>query len=108
MKRLAVVLVALVFALALPVSTVVAGSLTLHPSGFGEHSRANWQAKQGKLDVNEPSGATPTSNQALYFQKMTTTATFAAGVAIVRGLAGMPASELTGLSWEHRTDGHCL
>jgi hypothetical protein len=35
------------------------------------------------------------------------TATFAAGVAVVNGVEGMPASTVTGLSWEHRDDGHC-
>jgi hypothetical protein len=80
-----------------------AGDLTLHPSGFGPHSYAAWKAQQG--NPADADGAT--SNQALYFQKMAPTATFAAGVAVVNGVAGMPASELTGLSWEHRTDGHC-
>jgi hypothetical protein len=43
----------------------------------------------------------------LYFQKMTSTATNAAGVAIIKGLDGLAASELTGLIWDHREDGHC-
>jgi hypothetical protein len=80
-----------------------AGDLTLHPSGFGQHSYAAWKAQQGNPE--DADGAT--SNQALYFQKMAPTATFAAGVAVVNGVAGMPASELNSLSWEHRTDGHC-
>ncbi len=80
-----------------------AGDFTLHPSGFGPHSYAAWKAQQGNPE--DADGAT--SNQALYFQKMAPTATFAAGVAVVNGVAGMKASDLTRLSWEHRTDGHC-
>ena len=79
-----------------------AGSdLTLHPSGFGEHSYAAWKAQQGQAESRV------SANQALYFQKMTATATVAAGVAVIGGLEGLPASSLTGLSWEHRDDGHC-
>ena len=79
-----------------------AGSdLTLHPSGFGEHSYAAWKAQQGQADSRG------SANQALYFQKMTATTTVAAGVAVIGGLEGLPASSLTGLSWEHRDDGHC-
>lgn len=81
-----------------------AGDLTLQPSGFGPHSYAAWMAQQGNP---ADAGDGVTSNQALYFQKMAPTATFAAGVAVVNGVAGMPASELASLSWEHRTDGHC-
>jgi hypothetical protein len=82
------------------------GGLTLHPSGFGEHSYAAWKAKEGQPDDRG------NGDHALYFQKMTTTATFAAAIAIIEGLEGMPASALTasvtsGLSWEHRIDGHC-
>jgi hypothetical protein len=75
--------------------------LTLHPSGFGAHSYASWKAQQGETD--DGGGA----NQALYFQKQTLTATNAAGVAVVRGLEGRPASDLSGLEWQHRNDGHC-
>lgn len=76
-------------------------SYNLHPSGFGTHSYAAWKAQQGTPDD------TGNGNQALYFQKMTTTATVAAGVAVITGVEGLPASELTGLSWWHREDGHC-
>jgi hypothetical protein len=62
---------------------------------------AAWKARQGRPDSRG------SADQALYFQKLTLTATFSAGVAEVRGLAGMPVSVLTGLSWEHRVDGHC-
>lgn len=75
--------------------------LTLHPSGFGAHSYAAWKAQQGEPD------STGNANQALYFQKMTTTMTFAAGVAVIKGVAGAPATALTGLAWDHREDGHC-
>lgn len=75
--------------------------LTLHPAGFGQKSYSAWKAKQGLPDTK---GA---DDQALYFQKMTVTTTFAAGVAVIRGIAGTPAEDLTGLSWDHREDGHC-
>jgi hypothetical protein len=80
---------------------VAGSSYNLHPSGFGTHSYAAWKAQQGTPDD------TGNANQALYFQKMTTTPTVAAGVAVVTGVEGLPASELTGLSWWHREDGHC-
>jgi hypothetical protein len=75
--------------------------LKLHPSGFGENSYAAWKAQEGQPDDRG------NANHALYLQKMTETATFAAGVAVVRGLEGLPASDLATLSWEHRDDGHC-
>lgn len=75
--------------------------LNLHPSGFGAHSYAARKAHQG-----EPDGG-GNADQALYFQKMTVTANFAAGVAVVDGLEGQRPSALDSLSWEHRTDGHC-
>jgi len=73
----------------------------LHPNGFGENSYAAWKAHEGLPDSKG------NADHALYFQKMTTTATFAAGVARVTGLEGQPLSAITGLSWEHRTDGWC-
>jgi len=95
-------LIAAVAAVALAVpSSASAGTLTLHPSGFGTMSYSSWKAQQGEPD----SGGS--ANQALYFQKMTLTPTPAAGVAIVRGIEGLPASDLEGLAWDHRTDGHC-
>jgi hypothetical protein len=75
--------------------------LNLRPGGFGKLSYAAWKAGQGEPDI------TGNANQALYFQKMTTTATFAAGVAVISGLEGQPVSALTNLSWEHRNDGWC-
>ena len=75
--------------------------LKLTPSGFGQRSHASWKPNEGLPDSKG------NSNFALYFQKMTTTATFAAGVAKITGLEGQPVSAITGLSWEHRTDGWC-
>jgi len=101
-SRLLVLFAVLLIGLAFPV-TAIAGAVTLHPAGFGENSRANWKAQQGLPDTTSSGNA----NQALYFQKMTSTATFAAGVAVVRGLEGQSADVLTGLQWYHRVDGHC-
>ena len=75
--------------------------LNLHPAGFGEASFAAWRAQEGQPDTRG------NADHALYFQKMTETATFAAGVAVVDGLEGLPASDLSILSWEHRNDGWC-
>jgi len=75
--------------------------LKLHPNGFGEQSYAAWKAHEGLPDSKG------NADHGLYFQKMTTTETFAAGVARITGLEGQPLSALTGLSWEHRTDGWC-
>ena len=76
--------------------------LTLHPGGLGEQSFAKWEAHEGEPDSKG------NADQALYFQKFTATATFAAAFAVIDGLQGQSASELTNLSWEHRsTDGWC-
>src|SRR3989442_7571901 len=75
--------------------------MNLHPSGFGTHSYASWKAHQGEPDTKG------NADQALYFQKMTVTTDFAAGVAVIDGLEGQPASALTELSWDHRNDGWC-
>jgi hypothetical protein len=77
------------------------GALTLHPRGFGRHSYAAWKAQEGRQD-SEGDG-----DHALYFQKMVPTGVVAAGLAEIRGLGGILFSEITGLSWEHRLDGHC-
>jgi hypothetical protein len=98
MKRL--LLLAAMLTLAVP-AAASAGKLTLHPSGFGAHSYAAWKAHQGLPDT------LGNDDQALYFQKQTATSTFAAGVAVIKGIAGTPLSELTGLAWDHREDGHC-
>jgi len=96
LRFLAIGLAALVFPAA-----ASAGSLVLHPSGFGTQSYSAWKAHQGQPDSNG------NADQALYFQKNVPTPVNAAGVAVVRGLEGDAPSTLTGLSWEHRTDGHC-
>src|SRR4051794_17627220 len=96
------VLIGIIATIALLIPQVAqAGQYTLHPSGFGEHSYASWKAGQGLADSNGH------GFQALYMQKMTTTATNAAGVVLIKGVEGMSASSLTGLSWDHRVDGHC-
>jgi len=99
MKR-ALVLLALLFAFAMQ-GVANAGSVTLHPSGFGEHSYAAWKANEGLPD------STGNQDQALYFQKMTSTASFAAGVAVFKGVAGMPTAAFSDLGFWWRTDGHC-
>jgi hypothetical protein len=67
-------------------------------------SYSSWKAQSGL-----PDDTLGNANQALYFQKMTPTTTFAAGVAVFKGIAGLGlrASQLVGLAWEHREDGHC-
>lgn len=75
--------------------------MNLHPRGFGENSLAAWRAQEGQPDTRGK------ADHALYLQKLTETATFAAGVAVVDGLEGEPATALTALSWEHRNDGWC-
>jgi hypothetical protein len=98
MKRL--LLLTAVLALAVP-AAASSGTLTLHPAGFGAHSYAAWKAHQGLPDT------AGNDDQALYFQKLTTTPTFAAGVAVIKGIAGTPLTQLNGLQWDHRDDGHC-
>jgi hypothetical protein len=78
-----------------------ADHLTLHPSGFGEKSYAAWKAQEGQSDSRG------NADHALYFQKMVPTTTVAAGIAVIEGVEGLTASAITGLSWEHRPDGHC-
>jgi hypothetical protein len=95
------VLIGLIALLLATTGVVRAGTYTLHPSGFGPHSYAAWKAHEGQPDSNG------NKDQALYFQKFTSTATIAAGVVLIKGYEGMPANQLTGLSWDHRIDGHC-
>jgi hypothetical protein len=97
-KRAAIALIALLLA---STGVALAGTYTLHPSGFGPHSYASWKAGEGLPDSNG------NKDQALYFQKKTTTATVAAGVVLIKGFEGMPANDLDGLAWDHRVDGHC-
>jgi hypothetical protein len=93
-------LVAVAALLAAPTPAPAAG-YKLHPSGFGAHSYSAWRAHQGLVD------STGNDYQALYFQKMTATSTNAAGVSVIKGFEGLRADQLTGLQWDHRTDGHC-
>src|SRR3989441_7761885 len=74
--------------------------LNLHAGGFGEASFAAWKSQQGLPDTKG------NGNFALYFQKMTTTATNAAAFAVITGLEGQAGSALTYLAWDgHRTGG---
>ena len=100
-SRLAIVLAG-ALALAAMTMPVAAGSgPKLHPSGFGEHSYASWKGGEGLGD------STGAKNQALYFQKMTATTTFAAGVAVFRGFEGTDTAELGTLEFWVGTDGWC-
>src|SRR5690349_8113878 len=74
-------------------SALMAADIILHPNGFGSHSYAAWKAQVGLPDTSG------TKDQALYFQKMTSTSTFAAGVAVFQGIEGTPTSALTGLEF---------
>jgi hypothetical protein len=87
-------------ALVVPLAAA-AGTYTLHPSGFGDHSYSAWKAGEGLPDTNG------TANQALYFQKMVPTPTNAAGVAVINGFEGEPTSALLPLGFWYGTDGHC-
>ena len=80
---------------------VFAGNVTLHPAGRGDHTFAAWKADQGEVDDN---GAN--ANQALYFQKFTSTGS-AEALAYFHGFAGMPLADLAAvvpISWDHRQD----
>lgn len=96
--RIVLVLAALMAIAAMPAAA--GSSPKLHPSGFGEHSYAAWKAGEGLED------STGNKDQALYFQKHTSTATVAAGVAVFNNIDGLPA-ESTPLEFWWRTDGHC-
>jgi hypothetical protein len=86
---------------AVSAAAAAAGTFTLHPSGFGEHSYSAWNGQQGLPD------STGNQNQALYFQKMTSTTTVAAGVAVIKGFEGLPVSSLSHLEFWYGMDGHC-
>jgi hypothetical protein len=87
---------------ALGVMPAAAGSTPkLHPSGFGEHSYAAWKAGEGLPD------SAGSKDQALYFQKHTSTATIAAGVAVVEHVGGLPATAVWPLEFWYREDGWC-
>ena len=98
MRRL---LITLVVALVAPATALAGSAYTLHPSGFGEHSYSSWKGSEGLTDTHG------TADQALYLQKMTSTATVAAGVAVIKGFEGQPVSALERLEFWVGTDGHC-
>src|SRR3989442_7633249 len=79
--------------------------VSLHPSAFGEGALTAWKPHEGEPDSKG------NGDFALYFQKMTTTATVSAGVSVITGVEGQPVLVLTNatsvLSWESRDDGHC-
>jgi hypothetical protein len=83
-----------------PIAHADAG-LKLRPGSFGPNTEGAWKSKQGRPDNKG------NARFALFLQKNTLTATVAAAYAVVDNIEGTPVSELTGLSWEHRTDGHC-
>jgi hypothetical protein len=97
--RIILVLAALMAIAAMPAAA--GSSPKLHPSGFGKHSYAAWKGGEGLED------STGNKDQALYFQKHTSTTTFAAGVAVFIGFSGQTASSLLPLSFWYRADGHC-
>jgi hypothetical protein len=93
--------IAAVLALALSATAGAASGPKLHPSGFGPHSYASWKGGEGLED------STGTKDQALYFQKNTSTATVAAGVAVFRGFEGSDTADILPLEFWYGTDGHC-
>jgi hypothetical protein len=102
MRKLGLILVSVLLGLLLAApQSASAGAFVLHPSGFGEHSYSSWKGGEGLPDN------TGKQDQALYFQKMTDTTTFAAGVAIFKGFEGMPTSAISSLEFWWGTDGHC-
>src|SRR3989442_15913103 len=72
--------------------------LNLRAGGFGEASFAAWKSQQGLPDSKG------NGNFALYFQKLTTTATNAAAFAVITGVEGQSFSGLS-LSWLRRDGG---
>jgi hypothetical protein len=93
-KRIILVALAILFAIALPSVSLGGQIWTMHPAGRGPQSYASWRANVGEPD----SGGT--GNQAIYMQKMNTTGDKGMGVVVLRGLAGQPVSALQELSWE--------
>src|SRR2546425_7195071 len=74
--------------------------VNLRAGGFGEGSLGAWKSQEGLPDSKGG------GNFALYLQKMTATATVAAGFAVITGVEGQHFSELS-LSWLHRDGGWC-
>jgi hypothetical protein len=87
-------------ALALP-GSAMAGTPALYPSGFGEHTYSAWKGDEGLPD------STGNKDEALYFQKETSTVTGTAAVALFKGFEGMDTAQLGDLAFWYRTDGHC-
>jgi hypothetical protein len=92
--------VALVVAMMSPIAYADAG-LKLRPGSFGANTEGAWKSKQGLPDSKG------NARHALYLQKFTQTSDFVAAYAVVDNIEGLPANQLTKLSWEHRDDGHC-
>jgi hypothetical protein len=101
MRRATVALGAVLAVLLAVPALAFAGQYTLHPSGFGEHSYSSWKGGEGLPDSRG------SKNQSLYFQKNTSTPTFAAGVAVFKGFEGMPTSAVLPLEFWWGMDGHC-
>lgn len=99
-KRVAISVLLVIGALGVP---VLAGTFTMHPAGFGQHSYASWKAQEG-IDDSSPRGL---PQQAVYFQKFTDTTQNAAGVVVFKGFAGLEVNQIEGLEWKHRDDGWC-
>jgi hypothetical protein len=77
-------------------SSALAGEYTLHPRGFGEHTKANWMGGVGEAD------STGDAFQAMLFEKDTTAPV--AAIAVVKGIEGLAVADLTELAWEHPTE----
>src|SRR3954454_12982321 len=99
-RLLRFIVIGVAAAVMLPALASAAGTVTLHPSGFGTQSYAAWKAQQGLPD------RTGGANHALYLQKMVPTATFAAGVAVFNNVS-IRVEDLQGLAFWVGTDGHC-
>jgi len=77
----------------------MASSLKVTPGGFGPKSYVVWKEGQGTGQPGKEG-----TNFALYMQKMVSTATPAAALAFVDGVAGL---KLTELGFDVRDGGHC-
>src|SRR2546425_2101971 len=75
-------------------SVALGGVWTLHPAGNGPNARAQWKANVGEVDSDG------IGHQALFMQKTNDSQSRGFAVAVIRGLAGQPASAITSLSWD--------
>lgn len=96
-KRLVVVVIGLVLAMAMPSVAIGGAAFTLHPAGRGQQTYASWKANAGETD----SGGM--ANQAIFMQKNSDQPLQA--VVVVRGFAGEPVTSLQSLSWDMPTGG---